>query len=50
MMFKSRTNKLLKHIRRLKWLYIIIIFALNSQLDAQCDFININNATELYKI
>jgi len=50
MMFKSRTNNLLKHIRHLKWLNIIIIFALNTQLDAQCDFININNATELYKI
>ena len=49
-MFKSRTNKLLKHIRHLKWLNIIIIVALNTQLDAQCDFISINNATELYKI
>ena len=49
-MFKSLTNNLLKHIRHYKWLNIIIIFALNTQLDAQCDFININNATELYKI
>jgi hypothetical protein len=51
MIFKSQTNTLLKHIPHVKWLYIVlIIFILNTPLDAQCDYISINNAMELYKI
>lgn len=49
-MFKSLKNNLLKHICHIKWFYIVlIIFTINTSLDAQCDFTNINNAMELYK-